>query len=184
MSFKNYHPDHSIMIKGEAVSCSCGFKRTGQIRNAGEHIAGQHYAATRGHQAGQFKATCRLDVEKPYGTLTDEELALMEYSNIKSRWDRKLNLEVVPIPCAFETEDRAEYLAHMALHGKKPQRGPKQLKQGQGMWKRPSLKDDGIPWPDSDKRTVTCECGLVVDGSFSTPYVCPGCGDILGQAVA
>lgn len=117
---------------------------------------------------GQFKAVCRKEEWVPLAdvlTLPREQ----QPDTTVTRWDKKLRLEVCAARCDFTTDDPSAYLAHMSdVHGKKP-RGPRQLKQGTGLWNAPKLRPEGKPWVDPSTRkdhsyTQTCGgCGLVAE---------------------
>lgn len=136
---------------------------------------------------GTFKATCRLKRPVPYKTLPDDVRVLVDADvttpgRLKSRWDRKLAVEVVDLPCDFATEDPQAFEAHMAdVHGRKStRRGVWSSKSSElpylttPRWKAPKLTEDGTAWDDKEKyRTRTCRgCGLVVElGRDSTAVI-------------
>lgn len=138
------------------------------------------------HRPLKFHATCRLKVDKPLGALCDDDRAVMEAKDIRSRWDRRRTLEVVAIPCDFETHDAAEFEEHMLeVHGRKPARN--QIWRGSTnpapllvppvkMWQGPRPAPEGTPFKASTKDTAervkTCSgCGLVAEVSGDTSSV-------------
>lgn len=125
---------------------------------------------------GVFQAHCRQVVWVPLAELLarprDEQP-----DTTTTRWDRKLRCEVAQVQCAFETTDRAAYLAHMKdVHGKRTFHGhnapwAKTIKP----WRGPKLEPEGKPWKDpsrsKDPLTVTCtHCGLVAETADTNAF--------------
>lgn len=91
----------------------------------------------------------------------------------RSRWDHKLECEVVPVTCDREFTDPAAFDQHMKdLHGKKPITGDSAplVKRTRGKWRGPRLTDEGKPFEPKDLEpgaTVTWR-ELVGTGVFRT----------------
>lgn len=132
---------------------------------------------------GMFKAHCRTVTTHRLDSLTEAELdrIRLDDGGVLSRWDRKLGGEVVQVPCALVTTDRAEFEQHMKDHhsgalnalydGARPPGGyPAEIKTHQAVlpvkpWRPPSLKPEGRPFATTKTIAADLEtcptCGLV-----------------------
>lgn len=127
-----------------------------------------HFGKTGMPKPGTFKAHCRLNQPVPFVDLTEAQRDLVEELRRGAYWKR--NVQVVDVPCRFETTDRGEFDDHMkTVHNRTIGRKvwpnddsglPPRTLPG---WKPPKLTEEGTPWPEDDRRTESCACGLVAE---------------------
>lgn len=102
---------------------------------------------------GEFSAACRLKRALRFVELDEKTRALVDADvttpgRLKSRWDRKLEANVVDVPCAFETTDRGAFEQHTAdVHGGRPGQARSIDKPGAYSSLRPEpLLGNGFRW--------------------------------------
>jgi hypothetical protein len=126
-----------------------------------------------GTRPGQFRAVCRLRKPHRIDKMPDYLRRECEKRGWKKgfrtfydgRFGKGIQREcfLEPLCAGFDTTDPKAFAVHMAeAHGKKPS-GPRQLKQGRGMWNGPRLTVEGKPFDDKGALQTCTSCGLVAE---------------------
>lgn len=125
---------------------------------------------------GAFRAVCQQASWTPYGNLTHEQLTAANDNAWPCRWDRKLDANVVAVPCSLDTTDRATFEAHVAeahadrggIYASPTARSDVYLRTHRlpipvpvKMWKAPRLTDEGKPYDDHGALRTCPTCTLV-----------------------